>query len=42
MFGCSTVSTIFADWRMEVRRYRRMDIVGFNVLLEKFPFDFNV
>ena len=42
MFGCSTMSTIFADSEMEVRRYRRMDITGFNVLLEKFPFEFNV
>ena len=42
VFGCSTMSTIFADSRMEVRRYRRMDIIGFNVVLEKSPFDLNV
>ena len=37
MFGCSTtgMSTILSDSRMEVRRYRRMDINGFHVVLEK-------
>ena len=30
---------IFADSQMEKRRYRRMDINGFNVVLEKFSFD---
>ena len=33
------MSTIFADSRMEVRGYRRMDINGFNLVLEKFSFD---
>ena len=30
---------IFADSQMEKGRYRRMDINGFNVVLEKFSFD---
>ena len=46
VFGCSTytMSTIFIifDSRMEVRRYRRMDINGFNMVLEKFSFDLKV
>ena len=42
MFGCSTMSTIFADLRIEVRRYRRIDIKGFNVVLETFSFDLKV
>ena len=29
----------FADSRMEVRGYRRTDINGFNLVLEKFSFD---
>ena len=29
----------FSDSRMEVQRYRRMDIQGFNVVLETFSFD---
>jgi len=29
----------FADSRMEVRRYRRMDINRFNMVVEKFSFD---
>ena len=36
------MSTIFADLRIEVRRYRRMDIKGFNVVLETFSFDLKV
>ena len=38
VFGCSTtvcMSTIFADSRMEVRRYRRIEINGFNVVLTR-------
>ena len=42
VFGCSTMSTIFADLRIEVRRYRRMDMKGFNVVLETFSFDLKV
>ena len=37
--SCSTVSKMFADSRIEVRRYRRMDINGFNGVLEKLSFD---
>ena len=34
------VNVCFADSRLEVRRYRRMDINGFTVVLEKkFSFD---
>ena len=36
------MSTVFAESRMEVQRYRRMDIKGFNVVLEKFSFDLKV
>ena len=32
----------FADSRMEVRRYRRMDINGFNLVLEKLSFGLKV
>ena len=32
-------ANIFADSQMKKRRYRRMDINGFNVVLEKFSFD---
>ena len=32
------MSTIFADSRMEVGKYRHMDINRFNVVLEKFSF----
>ena len=42
MFGCSIMSIIFADSRMEVRRYRRMNINGFIVVLEKFALDLKV
>ena len=36
VFGCSNMSAILTDSRMEVRRYQRMEINGFNVVLEKF------
>ena len=42
VFYCSTMSTIFADSRMEVRRYRRMDINVLNVVPEKFYLDLKV
>ena len=38
----STMSKMFADSRIEVRRYRRMDINGFNGVLEKLSFDLKV
>ena len=33
---------IVSDSRMEVSRHRRIDINGFNVVLEKFSFDLKV
>ena len=32
----------YVNLRIEVRRYRRMDIKGFNVVLETFSFDLKV
>ena len=36
------MSTVFAESRMEVWRYRRMDIDKLNVVLEKFSLDLKV
>ena len=36
------VTAVFAESRMEVWRYRRMDINKLNVVLEKFSFDLKV
>ena len=36
------MSSIFADSRMEVGKYRHMDINRFNVVLEKFSFALDV
>ena len=39
LFGCSTMSIFFPIREcMEVRKYQRMDINGFNVVLVKFSF----
>ena len=40
--SCSTMSKMFADSRIEVRRYRRMDINGLNGVLDKLSFDLKV
>ena len=42
VFYCSAMSKIFADSRMELRRYRRMDINVLNVVPEKFSLDLKV
>ena len=39
VFGCFTMPTVSANLRMQLQRYGRIDIDGFNKVLETFSFD---